>query len=36
MEQAKGNGLRFYGTASNCEELGRLGYTFNGYHLVKL
>jgi len=26
---------RFYGPASNCNELGKLGYTLNGYYLVK-
>ena len=35
MEQAKANDQLFYGPASNCEELGRLGYTLNGYYLVK-
>ena len=27
-------GTRFYGPASNCKELGKLGYTLNGYYLV--
>jgi len=26
---------QFYGPASNCNELGKLGYTLNGYYLVK-
>jgi len=26
---------RFYGPASNCNELGKLGFTLNGYYLVK-
>ena len=26
---------QFYGPAINCDELGLLGYTLNGYHLVK-
>ena len=26
---------RFYGPASNCDELGKLGFTLNGYYLVK-
>ena len=25
----------FYGPATNCNELGKLGYTLNGYYLVK-
>ena len=25
----------FYGPATNCNELGNLGYTLNGYYLVK-
>lgn len=29
------NNLQFYGPASNCLELGKLGYTLNGYYLVK-
>ena len=29
------NNLQFYGPASNCGELGKLGYTLNGYYLVK-
>ena len=28
-------GTRFYGPASNCKELGKLGYTLNGFYLVK-
>ena len=35
MEQAKGSDSRFYGPARNCEELGKIGYTLNGYYLVK-
>jgi len=27
--------LQFYGPATNCDELGKLGYTLNGYYLVK-
>jgi len=27
--------LKFYGPATNCNELALLGYSFNGYHLVK-
>ena len=26
--------LHFYGPATNCNELGKLGYTLNGYYLV--
>jgi len=26
---------RFYGPASNCNELGKLGFTLNGYYLAK-
>ena len=26
---------RFFGPASNCNELGKLGFTLNGYYLVK-
>ena len=29
------NDKRFYGPASDCNELGKLGYTLNGYYLVK-
>jgi len=25
----------FFGPATNCQELGQLGYTLTGYHLVK-
>lgn len=27
--------MQFYGPAANCDELGKLGYTLNGYYLVK-
>lgn len=26
---------KFYGPATSCEELGMLGYTLNGYYIVK-
>ena len=35
MEKEEAEDTRFYGPASNCNELGRLGYTLNGYYLVK-
>jgi len=35
IENKKHANTRFYGPASNCNELGRLGYTLNGYYLVK-
>ncbi len=34
-ENDKAAGTRFYGPPSNCNELGKLGYTLNGYYLVK-
>ena len=33
-EDEEGN-QQFYGPATSCEELGLLGYTLNGYYLVK-
>jgi len=27
--------FRFYGPATGCSDLGRLGYTLNGYYLVQ-
>ncbi len=30
-----GKSQQFYGPATNCDELGQLGYTLNGYYLVK-
>ncbi len=35
IENKKHANTRFYGPASNCNELGKLGYTLNGYYLVK-
>ena len=35
MEKAIVDITRFYGPASNCNELGKLGFTLNGYYLVK-
>ncbi len=29
------NMIRFYGPPSSCKELGKLGYTLNGYYLVE-
>jgi len=26
---------RFYGPPTSCEELGKLGYTLNGFYLIK-
>ena len=34
-ETENGNAPRFYGPPSNCDELGLLGYTLNGYYWVK-
>ena len=28
-------GRKFYGPATNCDELGMLGYTLNGFYIVK-
>ena len=27
--------MGFYGPPTNCKELGRIGYTLNGYYLVR-
>ena len=35
MEKEEAENERFYGPASNCDEQGKLGYTLNGYYLVK-
>lgn len=36
MEKGKADAeTRFYGPASNCHELGKLGHTLNGFYLVK-
>ena len=32
---AEKNVLQFYGPATNCKELALLGYTLNGYYLIK-
>jgi len=29
------NMMGFYGPPTNCKELGRIGYTLNGYYLVR-
>ncbi len=32
---AKDENTPFYGPATNCHQLGKLGYTLNGYYFVK-
>ena len=32
--EVKNSVKRFYGLPSNCSDLGRLGYTLNGFYLV--
>ena len=33
-DEDDGRSYRFYGPATGCDELGKLGYTLNGYYLV--